>query len=1115
MSDAQPRSTVRLLCLRFALIGTILLANLAALAQDPPALSKGTIGTLADAVRESTALTEEERAPLLVKLQEASRALEHSEAFSAEAARMQKAIEGSKDEVARYRAEIEDMELLPASVEGRLGSDPDLAEIVAEIDVIEAQRRTWAQQRASGQEAANGAAKGGAPVQERLVELRSQIDAVALPASSDELADKVEDVAVRARLQALRAEEGKLEIELRGAPALNEISAARTDWLEASINRSDTLLAALREVAADSRQSVAQQRLRETDRLLSQLTEPSAAVQDFAEGNRALLRDQQRLAVAMEGVQRDVAGLREQLEYIRDDSTLTERRMEVAGLSAELGEVMLTRLTSLPVIRNIESGIDARNTRIAEVSVQTIDIEEDLIAVADRSSFLRARFPELDQWSRADRRVLDRLYEQRRELTRDNLEAYNSLLRLLVDGNQVAEELVDTTASYQDFLTGNLLWIRNYAFADPARLLAQVAALADPKPYPGMISRLPELLGQPLLLLDGFLLFVLLLYRRRIQSAREALLGHPIRPSEESIRKIIKGLALAFVRALPLPLLLVILAGVPLHLGNGSVELEALGQALRAVAFMLLWLSFLLGITERTGTGRRLLKWNGPKLEVLRRDLVWLSPLASIAAGVAVYGHMTSPTSSGGPVAAAATFALSVGTLVYSLRVLSSGLFTTDTLVRYTLRGVALLSGAIVVMHLSGQLFAAHMYLRALGWTLAAGIVVLLVTNVLQRWILIYEGRLQRQQREEQQAALIAAEAAAAENGEAPPAERNEEVADHDSDAVASLSEAQAKLLWLARIVALSSLVWVIWSPALPAVTALEEIALWTTTDPSLPEGELRVVSLATLILAVLVIVVTALFTRHLPPLVQIILMEYGKASAGARYAIGMLMQYVIIGVGASIALSLMGFAWSKVQWLVAALGVGIGFGLQEIVANFISGIILLFERPIRPGDIISVSGFDGTVLKINPRATVIETFDRKEVMVPNKELITGVVNNWSLSSSTLRGVIPVGVAYGSDVHQAIAILYEVAQDNPRVLEDPAPMVTFEDFGDNALTLWLRCYGTSDYLKLWTDLRTEIYDRFNAAGIGIAFPQRDVHLDASAPIPVQVVGGDLTPKGGN
>jgi potassium efflux system protein len=203
------------------------------------------------------------------------------------------------------------------------------------------------------------------------------------------------------------------------------------------------------------------------------------------------------------------------------------------------------------------------------------------------------------------------------------------------------------------------------------------------------------------------------------------------------------------------------------------------------------------------------------------------------------------------------------------------------------------------------------------------------------------------------------------------------------------------------------------------------------------------------------------------------------------------------------------------VQWLVAALGVGIGFGLQEIVANFISGIILLFERPIRPGDIISVSGFDGTVLKINPRATVIETFDRKEVMVPNKELITGVVNNWSLSSSTLRGVIPVGVAYGSDVHQAIAILYEVAQDNPRVLEDPAPMVTFEDFGDNALTLWLRCYGTSDYLKLWTDLRTEIYDRFNAAGIGIAFPQRDVHLDASAPIPVQVVGGDLTPKEGN
>jgi len=184
---------------------------------------------------------------------------------------------------------------------------------------------------------------------------------------------------------------------------------------------------------------------------------------------------------------------------------------------------------------------------------------------------------------------------------------------------------------------------------------------------------------------------------------------------------------------------------------------------------------------------------------------------------------------------------------------------------------------------------------------------------------------------------------------------------------------------------------------------------------------------------------------------------------------------------------------------------VGIGFGLQEIVANFISGLILLFERPIRVGDIITAGGGDGTVTEINARATVIESFEGKELMIPNKELITGVVTNWSLSTSNLRVVIAVGVAYGSDVREAMRILIEVAQDNASVLEDPEPTATFEDFGDNSLLIWLRCYAQREYPRVWSELRTEINDRFNDAGISIAFPQRDIHLDADRPIPVRFV----------
>jgi potassium efflux system protein len=468
-----------------------------------------------------------------------------------------------------------------------------------------------------------------------------------------------------------------------------------------------------------------------------------------------------------------------------------------------------------------------------------------------------------------------------------------------------------------------------------------------------------------------------------------------------------------------------------------------------------------------------------------------------VATGLSSFARTGWSEESGGPLAALATFSVALAGVAYSVRLLRSGQFAGDGLGKFLLRVSVLIAAAIAVMHLTGQLFAAHLYLRALGWSVAAVALILFVANVLQRIILIYRSRLERRQREELRAQ---AEAEASDEGE-----RETQISERDIDAVASLSDAQGRLLGAARLAALATLLWFIWSPALPAISLLEEVTLWSTVDPSLPVGELRGVSLATLIIAALAVAITVLLTKHVPPLVQVLLMEYGSVSAGARYAIGMLLQYVIIGVGASVSLGLIGFAWSKVQWLVAALGVGIGFGLQEIVANFISGIILLFERPIRVGDVISVSGYDGTVVNISARATVIETFEGKELLIPNKDLITGVVNNWSLTSSKLRIVIPVGVAYGSDVRKALRILVDVARDHPAILEDPAPTATFEDFGDNALTLWLRCYAESEFIQRWTELRTEIYDRLNKAGIGIAFPQRDVHLDAAEPIPVQLV----------
>jgi potassium efflux system protein len=206
--------------------------------------------------------------------------------------------------------------------------------------------------------------------------------------------------------------------------------------------------------------------------------------------------------------------------------------------------------------------------------------------------------------------------------------------------------------------------------------------------------------------------------------------------------------------------------------------------------------------------------------------------------------------------------------------------------------------------------------------------------------------------------------------------------------------------------------------------------------------------------------------------------------------------RYTIMVVGVIVAFGAIGIGWSKVQWLVAAMTVGLGFGLQEIFANFVSGLILLFERPIRVGDTVTVGGVSGDVTRIRIRATTITDWDRKELVIPNKEFVTGQVINWSLSDTTLRIILPVGIAYGSNVELAEELLYKVAREHKRVLTEPEPRVLFMGFGDSSLNFELRVFIPSiDYfLQARHELNKAIDRAFREADVEIAFPQRDIHV---------------------
>jgi small-conductance mechanosensitive channel len=216
----------------------------------------------------------------------------------------------------------------------------------------------------------------------------------------------------------------------------------------------------------------------------------------------------------------------------------------------------------------------------------------------------------------------------------------------------------------------------------------------------------------------------------------------------------------------------------------------------------------------------------------------------------------------------------------------------------------------------------------------------------------------------------------------------------------------------------------------------------------------------------------------------------------GVRVSIKRLVHYILIFVGFLLAISALGFEITKLTIILSALGVGIGFGLQGVVNNFVSGLILLFERPVRVGDYIEMGGNWSEIKRIGLRATTVQTFDQADVIIPNADLVTNQVTNWTLSNRRARLIIPVGVAYGSDVPLVIEALMACADAHEMVVKTPAPQVLFQRFGESSLDFQLRVWVKDvDYrLTTGSELHQEIDRRFRDAGIEIAFPQRDLHL---------------------
>ncbi len=923
----------------------------------------------------------------------------------------------------------------------------------------------------------------------------------------------------KARMQALKARVDMLEQEILSQPARLKLLRAQLEEARAETTRLAREIDALEDLINERRKTEAEQVSRSEDAAELHVAQQYPALKSLARDNAKLGEELKEMTRILEEASKKDNGLRQKIKQMEEEYLSTQRKVEIAGLREALGQVLLERRKSLPDPRSYRKEETRVKKKITETGLRLIRHKETLRKLENEPPTPAQLIPGL---SKEEEDVLDKpledLVERKKALLTRLIATDEAYLRVLSEHGVLVRRALDKLIAYDQFLAGHLLWVRNtpvMSLADLKKIPGEFNELADVRAWWKMWQALGGQLLNPLpALLFLFLVLLHLWSRRWLNQALKESSLRPGKPTAGNFLSTLKALLISFLLPVPAILLLVFLTWQLTQLSSEvPAYVDALVRALRQITLPLYSLLILRAMTRPHGVLDQHFRWRQNNVKQLRRAVNWL--LATFVPANLFTMLMVNLSEEG---LAGVTLKLVFAVAVLSLSVFIHMVFqprkgvvasylehnTRGALYRFRWLWFLLLLSvpfALLVLSFLGYVYTAGTLLSYLINTLwlLAGLV--LIQQLAEHWLLLSRRRIAYQAALQRRKAL----AERKEAGEDIPESMDGDVPEPRVDLVA-LSKESRKLLNAAMLVVGAVGMWLIWSQVMPALSILDTIPLWQRTVTLNGVQSQVPVTLGDVMLVIAIAVTTLVAARNLPSLLEIILLQYFRFSPGSRYAARTLSGYVIVAVGLAMVFKAMGGDWAQIQWLVAALGVGIGFGLQEIVANFISGLILLFERPIRVGDYVTVGDTDGTVTRIQIRATTILTRDRKELLVPNKEFITGRLLNWSLSDQTTRLKLVVGIPYGANVKQAETLMIQAAEEHPRVQKEPRPFVYFQSFGDSALILELRCViDNVDYrVATLSELHHAINDKFREAGMEIPFPQQDVHLDVRGPLEVKL-----------
>ncbi|HYC56173.1 MAG TPA: mechanosensitive ion channel domain-containing protein [Candidatus Binatia bacterium] len=921
-----------------------------------------------------------------------------------------------------------------------------------------------------------------------------------------------------------------LELELASLEPRRELLESARDLLRRKIEDKRALVEALSHAVTERRAAEAQKAAEEARSVEASLERVHPVLGKLAQESARLAGRRsgpEGLVQAIEATSADLTATGQLLTSIEERARGVRQKAQAADFSDAVGVLLRKERAELPDIAEARGRIRARQAVISDAQLQLLTLEDlrtNLPALeTEVRTILQEQGPALDGGERARiERAAAEVLRTRREYLDALIRDYNTHFSMLVDLDARERQLVDAVESYTAFLDEHVLWIRDTSLPRLGSLSEIGAAarwVARPDNIAGVGRRIRDkAIAEPLfvsLLLVGW--GTAALFRRRARRRQREMFASRGEGYGGPLAAALLTFLLNIYLASMWPMLTLLVAWLIESAPSPPDDYSrALIEAMQRIAPMMFGLEFLRRAAGRQGPARAFLGFPETALAAARRRVMALEAIMLPAFAIATFFD-NQPEKSWADSIGRVAFLVGVVTIatngflaLHPGKPLGATLFRRVELPwvkRFLTRAYRLpivFGSFIFLLSASGYDFTARQLVQRTWWTGWWVFLFVLANAVMVRWLARARQNLAERKVEETGVITVARSDGEVEVGE-------------DATDLSVIGAQTRQLLRMMLGTALAVSVFLVWADVFPALRALERIELWSVTAVTEQPGaageagkaiETRVaVTAANLVVAMLALVLAVVGSRNLPALVEMAVLQRTSFDQGLRYAISTIARYVIAVVGTVILFRNLGVAWSHVQWLVAAVSVGLGFGLQEIFGNFVSGLILLFERPIRVGDTVTLGGVSGTVSRMSMRATTIVDFDRKELIVPNKEFITGQLVNWSLSDSTLRLVVPVSVAYGTDTAAVERLLQETAKQCAEVMEEPRPQAVCVRFGDAGIDFELRVFveGTEAIARARHTLHVEIERKLRRAGIEIASPQRDVRIrGVDAPLPVTV-----------